>query len=103
LIFPSLPLETGKARSEFGAKPEKQFLFWDLRSKKVIGSGCNPGGAGCRVRLGIENWLYKYQIPNTQNCYSFIRIIVSPDAESGLVISVCSPRLVTALTVLLQV
>jgi len=49
----SPPLETGKARSGFGAKPEKQFLFWDLRSKKVIGSGYNPGGASCRMSLGI--------------------------------------------------
>jgi hypothetical protein len=35
--------------------------------------------------------LYKYQIPNTQNCYSFIGIIVSPDAESGLVITLGKP------------
>jgi hypothetical protein len=27
IIVSSPPLETGKARSGFGAKPEKQFLF----------------------------------------------------------------------------
>jgi len=53
----SLPLETGKASSGFGAKPEKQFLFWDLRPKKAIGSGCNPGGTSCRMRLGMSNRL----------------------------------------------
>jgi hypothetical protein len=57
LVFSSLGLETGKARSGFGAKPEKQFLFWDLRSKKAIASGCRVGGAGCRVRLGIDKSL----------------------------------------------
>jgi hypothetical protein len=25
----------------------KQFLFWDLRSKKPIALGCNPRGKGC--------------------------------------------------------
>jgi hypothetical protein len=42
--FPSLGIETGKARSGFGSKPEKQFLFWDLGSKKAIASGCRVGG-----------------------------------------------------------
>jgi hypothetical protein len=48
MIVPSLGIETGKARSGFGAKPEKQFLFWDLRSKKAIASGCRV--EGCRLQ-----------------------------------------------------
>ncbi len=84
-------LGTGKARSGFGAKPEKQFLFWDLRSKKAIGSGCNPGGASCRMRLDMSNRVQEDQIPNTQNCYSFIGIISYPEAEPGLVITLGKP------------
>jgi hypothetical protein len=34
LVYTNLGLETGKARSGFGAKPEKQFLFWDLDVEK---------------------------------------------------------------------
>jgi hypothetical protein len=44
--FPSLGIETVTARSGFGAKLEKQFLFWDLKSKKAIASGCRVGGCG---------------------------------------------------------
>jgi hypothetical protein len=28
-----------------------------LRPKKAIGSGCNPGGTSCRMRLGMSNRL----------------------------------------------
>jgi hypothetical protein len=31
---------------------QKQFLFWDLRSKKAITSGCNP--RGCRLQDEVE-------------------------------------------------
>ncbi|HEU0145012.1 MAG TPA: hypothetical protein VFQ47_09530, partial [Nitrososphaera sp.] len=32
-------------------RSRKQFLFWDLRSKRAIASGCNPRGVGCRVSI----------------------------------------------------
>ena len=42
--------ETGEfaISRKFPALTQKQFLFWDLRSKKAIASGCNP--RGCRLQ-----------------------------------------------------
>jgi hypothetical protein len=44
-------------------------------------------GASYGVRSSISKRVYKYQRPNTQNCYSFIRRIISLEAEFGLVIT----------------
>jgi hypothetical protein len=54
-------------------------------------TGCRMRFANCRVELGISKKFYKYQIPNAQNCYSFIRIMVYPKAETGLVITLWKP------------
>jgi hypothetical protein len=63
MCFPRLGLETGKALSGFGAKPEKQFLFWDLRSKKAIGSGCKV--RGCRLQGEVRYLKLVLEIPKT--------------------------------------
>jgi hypothetical protein len=42
-------------------------------------------------------------IPNTQNCYSFIRIMVYPEAEPGLVIILWKPRESLASQVISQI
>jgi hypothetical protein len=71
--------------------------FFEISSqKRRSAQGATQRDAGYKVRLGIHNSAYKYLIPNTQNCYSFIGIISYPEAEPGLVIKVYSPRLRTA-------
>jgi hypothetical protein len=70
--FPDLRLETVTARSGFGAKPEKQFLLWDLRSKKLISSGCRVGG--CKLQGEVRYLKQVLSIPHTLNCYRVIRI-----------------------------
>ena len=41
----------------------KLFLFWDLRSKKAISSGCNPGG--CELQGEIRYIKVELEILNT--------------------------------------
>jgi hypothetical protein len=36
-------------------RSQKQFLFWDLRSKKAIASGCNPRGWGLQGEVRRRN------------------------------------------------
>ena len=71
MIVCSPTLETDKARSGFGAKTEKQFLFWDLRSKKAIASRCKVGG--CRLQGEVRYVKEALEIPHTPNCYSFVK------------------------------
>jgi len=74
-VFPSLPLETGKAKPGFG-ETQKQ-------------SRRSAQGAAQWVRvMGKVRYLKQaLSIPHTQNCYSFIRIISYPKPEPGLVIT----------------
>jgi hypothetical protein len=57
-------------RQKVSGRSLKQFLFWDLRSKKVIGSGCNPGGCGlqgeaCELQSEVEYLKVQLEILNT--------------------------------------
>jgi hypothetical protein len=38
------------------AKLEKQFLFWDFTSKKVIALRCNPRGYRLQSEVRWGNW-----------------------------------------------
>jgi hypothetical protein len=44
-------------------RSQKQFLFWDLRSKKAITSGCGVGG--CKLQGEIRYLKVELEILNT--------------------------------------
>jgi len=69
-------------------RSQKQFLFWDFRSKKAISSGCNPGGAGCRVRLGICNGTFIYLTSESSlEFFQFLRLHTCCEIAIGLTAS----------------
>jgi hypothetical protein len=46
--FPDIAIRDFAIGEKVSGQSRKQFLFWDLKSKKVIASGCRVGG--CRLQ-----------------------------------------------------
>jgi hypothetical protein len=68
-----------------GAELDREDIFPCLELGTLI--------AGLQGKVRSLKQILKRPIPNTQNCYRFMGIMVYPEAETGLVISIGSPRL----------